>query len=144
MAERFKSIDGILNIILKDGKVLMILRNHKFDSKLFSLPGGCMEEGETVAQAAIREIKEEVDLDVKVEDVDVISVMHRITPWNWHSSEYVAVVTNFSGEPRIVEKYKCTDLQWFDLENLPENISAYAKEAISNYINNIHFKEITV
>ena len=58
MAERFKLVGGVFNLILRDGKVLMELRKNKFDAGLYSLVGGCMEDGETVKQAAVREIKE--------------------------------------------------------------------------------------
>ena len=43
MAERFKLVGGVFNLILRDGKVLMELRKNKFDAGLYSLVGGCME-----------------------------------------------------------------------------------------------------
>ena len=41
-----------------------------------------------------------------------------------------------------MEKDKADDLQWFAFDNLPENISTYAKRAIDNYINKETFSEI--
>lgn len=142
MSERFKQVGGVFNIILKDNKVLMELRKNKFDAGLYSLVGGCMEDGETVKQAAVREIKEEVNLDVCEEDVEVISVFHRITPDNWQSIEFVLLVHKFSGASELMENNVCGDLRWFELNNLPQNISAYAKRAIDNYINKEIFSEI--
>ncbi len=142
MSERFKMIGGVLNIILKDNKVLMMLRQNKFDTNLYSLPGGCLEHGETVIDGAVREIKEETDLNVKPEDLKVVSAMHRITPWDWHSTEFVLVCSRFSGTEQIMEPDKCSDLNWFELNKLPPNISPYAKQAINNYINNEGFTEI--
>lgn len=142
MSERFKQVGGVFNIILKDNKVLMELRKNKFDAGLYSLVGGCMEDGETVKQAAVREIKEEVNLDVCAEDVEVISVFHRITPDNWQSIEFVLLVHKFSGASELMENNVCGDLRWFELNNLPQNISAYAKRAIDNYINKEIFSEI--
>lgn len=142
MPERFKMIGGVLNIILKENKVLMMLRQNKFDSNLYSLPGGCLEHEESVVAGAIREIKEEVNLTVEAAGLKVVSVMHRITPSDWHSTEFVLVCHRFSGEPKIMEPDKCSDLQWFPLGKLPQNISLYAKQAINNYINNEAFSEI--
>lgn len=142
MSERFKQVGGVFNIILKDNKVLMELRKNKFDAGLYSLVGGCMEDGETVKQAAVREIKEEVNLDVCEQDVEVISVFHRITPDNWQSIEFVLLVHKFSGDSELMENNVCGDLRWFELNNLPQNISAYAKRAIDNYINKEIFSEI--
>lgn len=143
MSERFKLIGGVLNIILNDrNEVLMMLRQNKFDSNLYSLPGGCMENGETVKQAAIREIKEETTLTVVENDIEIVSAMHRMTPWDWQSIEYVLVTHQFCGVPMIAEPNKCSDLKWFALNALPENISNYAKRAIDNYINKEYFSEI--
>ena len=144
MSERFKLIGGVFVIILKDGKVLMELRKNKFDAGLYSLVGGCMENGETVFQAAVREIKEEVNLEIKESDLKVVSVLHRITPQpdNWQSIEFVIVTDKFSGTAGLMENDVCGDLKWFPLNRLPENISHYAKQAIDNYINNVGFSEI--
>ena len=110
MSERFKLIGGVLNIILNEkNEVLMTLRKNKFDSEKYSLPGGCMEDGETVKQAARREIMEETTLIVAEADLDIVSAMHRITPWNWQSIEYVLVTKKFSGQPQITEPDKCSD-----------------------------------
>lgn len=143
MSERFKLIGGVLIIILNDkNEVLMTLRKNKFDSDKYSLPGGCMEDGETVKQAAVREIFEETNLNVKEKNIQIVSAMHRITPWNWQSIEYVLVTRKFTGTAEITEPDKCSDLRWFDLNTLPHNISDYAKRAIDNYINNETFSEI--
>ncbi len=143
MSERFKLIGGVLNIILNEkNEILMTLRKNKFDSEKYSLPGGCMEDGETVKQAARREIMEETTLNVDEADLDIVSAMHRITPWNWQSIEYVLVTKKFCGQPQITEPDKCSDLHWFALNALPDNISDYAKRAIDNYINREYFSEI--
>ncbi len=144
MSERFKLIGGVFCLIIKDNKVLMELRKNKFDAGLYSLVGGCMEDGETVKQAAVREIEEEVGLEVHEDDIEVISVLHRITPKpdSWQSIEFVLLVNKFSGNPNLLENNVCGDLKWFPLENLPQNISHYAKQAIDNYINKEMFSEI--
>ena len=144
MSERFKLIGGVFCLIIKDNKVLMELRKNKFDAGLYSLVGGCMEDGETVKQAAVREIKEEVGLEVHEDDIEVISVLHRITPKpdSWQSIEFVLLVNKFSGNPNLLENNVCGDLKWFPLENLPQNISHCAKQAIDNYINKEMFSEI--
>ncbi len=49
--------------LVKDGKVLLVHHN-KFDK--WTPPGGHMEDGETPAETAIREIKEELGLDMEI------------------------------------------------------------------------------
>jgi mutator protein MutT len=45
------------------GRILMIRRT---DNDMYSIPGGQVEPGETLTQAAIREVKEETGIDIHV------------------------------------------------------------------------------
>ena len=49
-----------------EGRVLLI-RRHKYGRNYYVVPGGGVENGETVAEAALREVKEETGLDVTIE-----------------------------------------------------------------------------
>ena len=46
-----------------EGRLLMV---HRTDNELWSIPGGAMDIGESIADAAIRETREETGLDVEV------------------------------------------------------------------------------
>ena len=143
MSERFKIIGGILCLVIHDSKILMFKRKNKFDAGMYSVPGGCLEDNETIVAAAVRELKEEVNLIVKEEDCAVVSMLHRIAPLNWNAVELIVLVRKFSGEPKIMEAEKSENLQWFELNNLPENISRYARKGIENYLSGERFSEIT-
>jgi ADP-ribose pyrophosphatase YjhB (NUDIX family) len=47
----------------REGRLLMV---HRTDNDLWSIPGGAMDLGESIADAAVRETKEETGLDVEV------------------------------------------------------------------------------
>jgi len=54
-------------IVNKDGRILLT-KSHKWFDK-YTLPGGHIEVGETMKEAVIREVKEEVGLDVEVAEM---------------------------------------------------------------------------
>jgi ADP-ribose pyrophosphatase YjhB (NUDIX family) len=46
-----------------EGRILMI---HRTDNDMWALPGGAQDIGETIAQTAIRETKEETGIDIEI------------------------------------------------------------------------------
>ena len=54
-------------IVNKEGRILLT-KSHKWFDK-YTLPGGHIEVGETMKEAVIREVKEEVGLDVEVAEM---------------------------------------------------------------------------
>lgn len=57
---------GSAVIVEKDGKFLLGKRNKKNYHGYWVIPGGGVRWGETIKQAAIREIKEETGLDIEI------------------------------------------------------------------------------
>jgi 8-oxo-dGTP diphosphatase len=53
---------GVLAIALRDGEALLVKRANPPDQHLWGFPGGRVEPGETVAEAALRELAEETGL----------------------------------------------------------------------------------
>ena len=122
MKERFKVFGCVISLIIKDNKILMILRKNKPDSGYYNLVGGRMEEGETVPQAIIREIQEETGLNVKKEDVNVVSTLHRLCDnGKYNSIEFVTLIKNFTGTPQNLEPQFCEKLAWIDINNMPSS-----------------------
>ena len=57
---------GVGAVVVRDGKALIIKRAHEPRKGEWSLPGGLLELGESLADAARREIKEETNLEIEV------------------------------------------------------------------------------
>lgn len=60
---------GVGAVIWRDDRVLLIQRGKPPREREWSLPGGRQELGETVAEAAQREAREETGLEITVRDV---------------------------------------------------------------------------
>ncbi len=52
--------------VFRDGLVLLAARGKEPMAGVFSLPGGVVEPGETLAEAALRELREEVDIEAEL------------------------------------------------------------------------------
>ena len=55
---------GVRAIVLDQNQRMLLVRQHHDDKDIWMVPGGGIEEGESAAEAAIREVKEETDLDI--------------------------------------------------------------------------------
>ena len=61
--------DGASMVVLNQNKVLLVRRGRPPFARLWSLPGGRIERGETPGEAARRELKEETGVEADVEGV---------------------------------------------------------------------------
>lgn len=64
-----KTIHVTAAVIVREGKILCVQRNENklnYISKKWEFPGGKVEENEKIENTIIREIKEELNLDIKV------------------------------------------------------------------------------
>jgi len=57
---------GVSVAVFKEGKVLLAARIGTADAPIFSLPGGIVEIGETLEEAALRELMEEVGIKAEI------------------------------------------------------------------------------
>ena len=101
----------------KDGRLFITQRGEKAKNERgkWEIPGGGVEFGETFKQAIIREIKEEVGVEIKV--VELLGICDHIIPdekQHWVSPTYICTITK--GTPKIVEPEKCAAIGWFTLE----------------------------
>ena len=55
----------VTGIVIEDGSLLVLNQDAPSTDRIWSLPGGKLEQGETLAEALIREVKEETGLDVE-------------------------------------------------------------------------------
>lgn len=125
---------------LHENQILLLRRfNTGFRDGEYSVPAGHLDGGETVMQAAIREGKEEVGVDIEEKDMSFSSVMHRIE--DEERVDFFVQVHRWDGEPFNAEPDKCDDVRWVDINALPANIIPYVRQALDNHLNGMKFAE---
>jgi ADP-ribose pyrophosphatase YjhB (NUDIX family) len=92
----------------------MVKRNERPDKGMWSFPGGAVEFGETTKHAAIREVKEETGLDIRIEELfDVVTYL----PYErGPASRNHVVVVDYLAKPRggrVRLNHESADFGWF-------------------------------
>ncbi|MFQ6396659.1 NUDIX hydrolase [Nocardia sp. KC 131] len=125
-------VTGDVHLVLRRGDNVLYGRrqNTGFEDGAWHLPSGHLEADESVIAALIREAEEEIGVVIKPEDVQFSHIMH-----NSSSGGRVAfffVVTNWQGEPTNREPDKCSALDWFAVDKLPDHMIAYCRTAMKH------------
>ena len=135
---------GVSAIIIDDNKILLGHRSkNKKDTggivgrDTWSLPGGKQEYDETIIECAIRETKEECNLDIV--DPKIIYASDDIAP-DRHFVTITTIASNYSGEVKVMESDKEDEWKWFDINNLPDNLYPPSAQGIVYYKENIYGK----
>jgi 8-oxo-dGTP diphosphatase len=111
---------GVGAIIIDKGRVVLVKRAHPPIQGQWSIPGGVLEVGELVREAAVREAREETGL--VVEPADLLGVYDRILRNDEHRVQYHYVLVDFLCRPVRGELRADTDaaaVRWFTQEELP-------------------------
>ena len=116
--------DGAAAIIVNENG--QILLQSRADNERWGLPGGCQELGERFEDTVIREIKEETNLDIEEENLELIAIVSGNSRRNEYPNGDVVInntvlycVRNYSGNLKWDSESK--NMKFFDLDNLPTN-----------------------
>ncbi len=108
-------LEVVCALIRKNGKVLAVQRSEAQDlSGYWEFPGGKVEAGETEEEALVREIREELRMDIRP--------LQRLQPHNWQDPDKPRVIRLIpylcdtdDAEPTLVEH---AGFRWLDKEEL--------------------------
>jgi 8-oxo-dGTP diphosphatase len=111
---------GVGAVIIENAKVLLVKRAHPPLQAQWSIPGGVLEVGELVREAAVREAREETGLIV--EPGELLGVYDRVLRHTDKRVQYHYVLIDFlcrqvGGELHAADD--AAEVRWFTREELP-------------------------
>jgi 8-oxo-dGTP diphosphatase len=111
---------GVGAIIIEGDRVLLVKRAHPPIQGQWSIPGGVLEVGEMVREAAVREAREETGL--MVEPGELLGVYDRILRDPEQRVQYHYVLIDFLCRPvggELLAASDAAEVRWFRREELP-------------------------
>ena len=127
---------GAALLVLDDQNRLLLLK--RSDSGCWGLPGGAVEPGEVVEDAAQRETREEANL--VIEEMSLFGVFSGMDLYyRYPNGDEVYNVTiiylsrDWCGDVKINDEH--TEWRWFESGQIPEDISPPIKPVIEQFKN---------
>lgn len=127
---------GVGAILVDEAGRLFLARRGplaKNERGLWEFPGGSVEYGETLADALKREMREEYGIEIAIGDLlDVVDHILSEQGQHWVSPTYLCTIV--TGEPRILEPGKCSEIGWFQPKEMPEDLTVITRENLRHYM----------
>lgn len=134
----------VMLVIRQNGHVLLARRaNTGFKDGYFALPGGKHDGHETITFAAAREAQEELGIICTPTDLQFSTLIHVKGVGTPTELMYITFeIINFNGEISNNEPHKCSELQFFPIDQLPDKMTEVSRRCVENTVNGITFDEM--
>ena len=104
---------AIIVLIERDDGRLLLARAHRHPPGFYSVLAGFVEPGETLEEAVVREIREEVGIEV--ENIQYYGSQ----PWPFPNSLMIAFTCSYIGGEIRLEEEELEDAGWYTADDLP-------------------------
>ncbi|MFL5802123.1 MAG: NUDIX domain-containing protein [Roseiflexaceae bacterium] len=122
---------GVTIAIFQAGQILLTRRE---DFEVWCLPGGAVDDGESLAQAAMREAREETGLEVEL--TQLVGIYSR-PKWQ-RSMHLVLFAARPIGGALRPDPHEVIDAGYFALDALPEPLMAGHRQKIADAFSDAH------
>lgn len=140
--ERFKLPPFVAVMLQKENKVVLTKRlKEGWGCGEYALPGGGVDGDETIRQAAAREVREELNVIVKPDDLEVLHVMHLAEFHPYECIVFFLKAEKWQGAIQNAEPHKHESVEWFALSNMPDNMPNNLKQFLEKKSENEIYSE---
>ena len=121
----------------------MLRKNTGYYDGWYALPSGHVEEGELPSEALIREVREEIGIELQRSAVQPVHVMYRTKhDQTGDRADYFFTVTDWDGDPKNAEPDKCEKIEWFPINHLPSNVMHHVTDALKRIDAVVFYSEL--
>ena len=134
---------GVGLIIIKNGAhVLLGKRVGAHGEGEYAGVGGHMENGESINDTAVRELKEEIGDEIKIKNLRLLctSNIRKYSPK--HYVDFGMAADWVSGEAKIMEPDKIEGWGWYPINDLPEPVFEFVRIYIESLRTGQQFFEV--
>lgn len=142
MAEEHRPFTASYLVLQRDNEVLLMKRkNTGFKDGMYSLVAGHVDEGENYKQAMVREAKEEAGIKIDKKELETLTVMHRKSGGRTYVDIFFKT-QSWEGDIENREPEKCSELSWYETDDLPENTVYYVEKVLKGLNNGMNYQEL--
>jgi len=109
----FPRLAPAIIVLVERGNKLLLARSRHFPSGMYSVIAGFVESGESLEEAVVRELNEEVGLEVK--DIHYFGSQ----PWPFPHSLMIGFTATYAGGEILLNDKEIEDAGWFMTDHLP-------------------------
>jgi 8-oxo-dGTP pyrophosphatase MutT (NUDIX family) len=142
--ERFQLIPAVYLVLRKGSQVLLLQRaNSGYQDGMYGLVAGHVDGDELATVAMAREAKEEADIDIDPAKLAFAHVAHRLGRGETGQEriDLFYELREWQGEVHNAEPHKCSDLSWFDIDDLPEDTIPFVRRVLTDISRGVNYSE---
>lgn len=109
----YPRISPAVIVLIRKGKEILLARSPNFPPDMYSLIAGFVEPGESAEAAVVREIREEVGIEVK--NITYFGTQ----AWPFPNSLMIGFTAEYDSGEIQPDGFEIEDAKWFSVENLP-------------------------
>lgn len=124
---------GVGGLIVRQDKVLLLLREKPPEQGCWTIPGGAIEFGERVEDALLRELREEIGVEVRL--ITPLGITDQILlseGSHWVCLRFLVEIVKGTPENRCPQSH--SRMNWFSLKALPGNLTLTAREGVEAFL----------